>query len=189
MEINTSKHEFKYSRPFKCGLALAKDENYVYKFIDINGQIIFDVKEKIESQLKGETILGFENIEDFVDGFSIIEYLNNEYLSCSIVIDQEGQIIIPPHIFSKIEYGDGLFLCTGKNHFHYYLNQKGEQAIQEKFQIAMPFNNGVAQIGNFYNRYLIDKNGNKLQAIDRDYEEAHEKTMHLTQKKQSNCPK
>ena len=34
------KRKYNYQRPFRCGLALIKDENYIYKFIDENEQFV-----------------------------------------------------------------------------------------------------------------------------------------------------
>jgi len=183
MKNKNLEQKFKYIGQFNDGLALAKDENYVYKFIDINGQIIFDVKEKIESQIPQEKILGFENIKDFNDGFAIIEYLNHEYLSRTTAIDTHGNIIIAPDKIKKIEYGDGLFLCTGKDNYHFYVDKKGYLAIQEKFHIATPFENGVATVGNYYSQYMIDKQGNILKQIKGEENKVHEKTICLEPKK------
>lgn len=137
---------FGHAGGFKNGLAPVRVTGGS-GFIDKTGKIVIDAQ--------------YEKVKGFHEGIAVVSE-RCEHLDCvSTIIDSSGQTLTPEVFFDVGNFSMGLAWANTNQYFRYgYIDKSGKWVIPQKFDSAMQFSEGLAQVA-FEGKFgFIDSSGN-----------------------------
>lgn len=159
--------------PFSNGLALVKDRNRFYGYINKDGCEIFEVPGSLARPFKeglasigykkkwgfvnqeGEEVvkMKFEEVEPFQESFAKVK-LNNKWG----FVDKTGSLVIPAKYDFVQSFDEGLAGIKVDNKFG-FINSNGLEIIPCKYDQVWYFHEGLAKVKNNGKEGFIDKTG------------------------------
>ncbi|MBQ8464031.1 MAG: WG repeat-containing protein [Prevotella sp.] len=172
------------AEPFSEGMAVVRDGNRRYGFIDMTGKVVIACKwtqalsfhEGLASVTNdegrsgyinkdGETVLPFKWFAagSFGEGLATVkEEMNGKYG----FIDRTGRLVIPCQWWIGFgRFSEGLCpVCDWDTHRYGYIDKTGRLVLPYKWFTAKEFENGRARVSEYMgNYYYIDKTGKKIE--------------------------
>ncbi|MBW7474561.1 WG repeat-containing protein [Paenibacillus oenotherae] len=145
--------EAKYDEasPFYEDIAMVSQNGTAF-YINSEGQEILANKE-------------YSPMGAFSEGLSLVRFGDNKFA----YINKFGEIVIQPsnRMGSSFSEGTTVYLDTVKMK-HGYMDRSGKEIIPPKYEVALPFKEGLAYVKNGSRAELIDSEGNTRYSLPKD---------------------
>lgn len=137
-------NKYSYMGTFNNGLALVRNQKYLYGYINKKGEEVIPCK--------------YKNAKEFSEGLACIQDNNGLWG----FINKEGKIVIPFNYKNYSYFKDGVTSVQDKNNLYGYIDKLGNYIIEPKFIEASNFYEGYACVKYEPNKYCyINTKGEK----------------------------